>query len=247
MRSRVAIIGSGVSGLTAAWVIHAAADVTVFEADARLGGHADTHDVTLGGVQTPVDTGFIVHNPRTYPVLLRLFHEWGVETRDSEMSMSIRDDGSGIQWAGALGLRGVFPSTRMLARPGHLRMLREIPRFHRMAKQLLRADSDEAADQPLADFLAAGGFSDHFRRHFMEPLVAAVWSCDPDLALEYPARYLFQFLDHHGMLRVFGSPRWRTVVGGSRTYVEGVAERLHEVRRGTKVTQIVPEANGVLL
>lgn len=245
MRSRVAVVGAGVSGLTAAWVMHPTADVTLFEADARLGGHADTHDVIVDGQPTPVDTGFIVHNQRTYPVLLRLFRELGVQTRDSEMSLSIRDDGSGIQWAGALGLRGVFPSRRMLARPGHLRMLREIPRFHRMAKQLLRAAPEEFADQTLADFLAAGGFSDHFRRHFMEPLVAAVWSCDPDLALDYPAKYLFTFLQHHGMLKVFGSPQWKTVVGGSRSYVERIGAVVADVRLGTKIIAVFETADGV--
>lgn len=220
-----------------------AADVTLFEADTRLGGHADTHHVTLHGTGTPVDTGFIVHNDRTYPVLLRLFRELGVQTRDSEMSMSIRDDRTAIQWAGALGLRGVFPSGRMLTRPGHLWMLREIPRFHRMAKELL--NSQNSSEQTLGDFLTAGRFSTHFRRHFAEPLVAAVWSCDPELALDYPARYLFTFLHHHGMLRVFGSPQWKTVVGGSRAYVERVGVAIADVRLGTKVIGVVETDDGV--
>ncbi|MFL6088723.1 MAG: FAD-dependent oxidoreductase [Aeromicrobium sp.] len=244
-RPRVAVIGSGVAGLTAAWVMRASAEVTVFEASARLGGHADTHDVTLGGRPTPVDTGFIVHNKDTYPVVLRLFDELGVETRGSEMSLSIRDDASRIQWAGALGLRGVFPSARLLIHPGHLRMLREIPQFHRMAKRLLNSSPDIASDQTLAEFLAIGGFSAHFRRHFMEPVVAAVWSCDPERALEYPAVYLFTFLRHHGMLRVFGSPQWRTVVGGSRTYVERVGAAVADVRLGTKVTTVFETEDGV--
>jgi len=248
-RARVAVVGSGVAGLTAAWVISKSADVTLYEANDRLGGHADTHDVVVDGRTHPVDTGFIVHNERTYPVLLRLFDELGVATRPSEMSMSIRDDVTGIEWAGALGIRGAIPTLRLLARMSHLRMLLEIPRFHRRARRLVRAGAQGSGAESLTtdEFLRSGHFSQHFRRHFMEPLIAAVWSCDPDLALDYPARYLFQFLDHHGMLRVFGSPRWRTVVGGSRTYVECVAERLHEVRLGTKVTQIVPEANGVLI
>ena len=235
-RPRVAVVGSGVAGLTAAWIISKSAQVTLFEADTRLGGHADTHDVRVGQREIAVDTGFIVHNEQTYPVLLRLFDELSVTTRPSEMSLSIRDDATGIQWAGALGVRGLFPSPRMLGRAEHLQMLREIPRFHRRAKRLIRS-SDGA--QTLDEFLAAGGFSDHFRRHFMEPMVAAVWSCDPAIALEYPASYLFRFLDHHGMLRVFGSPQWRTIVGGSRTYVERVAAAVHDVRRGTKVTTVV--------
>ena len=248
-RAKVAVVGSGVAGLTAAWIIAKSADVTLYEASERLGGHADTHDVELGGQSFPVDTGFIVHNRRTYPVLLRLFDELGVQTRPSEMSMSVRDDVTGIQWAGALGLRGVIPTPRLLLNPRHVWMLAEIPRFHRRARRLVRSSGRRRGDgeQTTAEFLRDGRFSAHFRRHFMEPVIAAVWSCDPDVALDYPAAYLFQFLDHHGMLRVFGSPRWRTVEGGSRTYVERVAGQLHQVRRGTKVTQVVPAEDGVLL
>lgn len=246
---RIAVVGSGVAGLTAAWIASKSADVTLFEADDRLGGHADTHDVTLDGRSFPVDTGFIVHNRRTYPVLLRLFDELAVTTRASEMSMSVRDDASGIQWAGALGLRGVFPAARMMVHPRHLRMLWEIPRFHRRAKRLLRTRSKdvEYSGQTMDEFLREGRFTEHFRRHFMEPLIAAVWSCDPNVALRYPAEYLFAFLDNHGMLRVFGSPRWRTIVGGSRTYVERVAEALGDVRLGTKVTTVVEDESGVTI
>ena len=207
---RVAVIGSGVAGLTAAYVASRSAHVTLFEADDRLGGHADTHQVD--GLS--IDTGFIVHNERTYPTLLRLFRELGVATQESEMSMSVRDDATGLEWAGALGLRGIFPGGRNLTRPSYLRMLVEIPRFHRAARRL---DDDELT---LRDFLDQHGFSAYFRRNFMEALVAAVWSCDPDVALDYPARYLFTFLDHHGMLGVKGSPTWRTVTGGSQEYVD---------------------------
>jgi predicted NAD/FAD-binding protein/DUF1365 family protein len=231
-----------VAGLTAAWIIAKSADVTLFEADERLGGHADTHDVDMGGQSIAVDTGFIVHNERTYPVLLRLFDELAVTTRPSEMSLSTRDDAAGIEWAGALGVRGLFPRPRLLAHLGHLRMLLEIPRFHRRAKRLLTS-ADNA--QTLDEFLAAGGFSPHFRRHFMEPLVAAVWSCDPAIAGEYPAAYLFSFLDHHGMLRVFGSPEWRTIVGGSRTYVDQIAAGIQDVRAGTKVTTVTEDPWGI--
>ena len=121
-------------------------------------------------------------------------------------------------------------------------MLTEVPRFHRRARALLAGPDDE---RTLRRFLADGGFSAYFERHFMEPLVAAVWSCDPEVALEYPARYLFTFLDHHGMLGVFGSPEWRTVTGGSREYVDRLAAALPDVRTGTKVTSISETADGV--
>ncbi|MET1060790.1 MAG: FAD-dependent oxidoreductase, partial [Nocardioides sp.] len=185
--------------------------MTLFEADTRLGGHADTHALpaaegVAGDEGLAIDTGFIVHNERTYPVLLRLFAELGVETQESEMSMSVWDIGSGLEYAGALGPRGLFPSRRNLARPAYLRMLVEIPRFHRRARALLATPDDGNPDETLRDFLARGRFTAYFQRHFMEHLVAAVWSTDPDLALDYPARYLFSFLQHHGMLGVYGSP-----------------------------------------
>jgi predicted NAD/FAD-binding protein len=194
--TRVAVVGSGVAGLTAAYVASRTAHVTLFEADDRLGGHADTHVVDDGADGLAIDTGFIVHNPRTYPVLLRMFAELDVATQPSEMSMSIRDDASGLEWAGALGRQGLFPTSANLRNPRYLAMLTEIPRFHRRARATL---ADTGPDQTLREFLD-GRFSAYFVRHFMEPLVAAVWSCDPEVALDYPARYLFTFLVHHGML-----------------------------------------------
>jgi len=246
-RRHVAVVGSGVAGLTAAYVASRSAHVTLFEADDRLGGHADTHLVD-GSVADPaagplaIDTGFIVHNERTYPTLLRLFGELGVATQDSEMSMSVRDDATGLEYAGALGPRGLFPGGRNVASPAYLRMLTEVPRFHRRARALLAADGD---DLTLGEFLDRHGFTAYFGRHFMEPLVAAVWSCDPAVALEYPARYLFAFLSHHGMLSISGSPRWRTVSGGSREYVRRVAAVVGEVRAGTKVTSVLETPDGV--
>jgi uncharacterized protein len=237
---RIAVIGSGVAGLTAAHVAARTAHVTLYEADTRLGGHADTHRVG----DLAIDTGFIVHNHRTYPTLLRLFAELGVATQPSEMSMSVRDEETGLEYAGALGARGLFPTLRSLGRPAYLRMLREVPRFHRRARTLL-AEPSPSADATLRDFLAEGGFSAYFCRQFMEPLVAAVWSCDPAVALDYPARYLFEFLAHHGMLSVTGSPQWRTVVGGSGEYVARVADGLDDVRAGTKVTSVLETADGV--
>jgi predicted NAD/FAD-binding protein/DUF1365 family protein len=239
---RVAVIGSGVAGLTAAHVLARQTQVTLYEADSRLGGHADTH--VVDGIA--IDTGFIVHNERTYPNLMRLFDELGVQTQESDMSMSVRSDAYGLEWAGALGFAGLFPTWRNAVRPAYLRMLTEIPRFHRMARRLLATDEVEGdADETLASFLERGRFSPLFRTHFMESLVACVWSCDPTVALEYPARYLFSFLQHHGMLQIFGSPQWRTVTGGSREYVAKVAARLPDVRTGTKVTSVLETPSGV--
>jgi len=244
-RRRLAVIGGGVSGLTAAWVLQRSADVYLYEADARLGGHADTHDVpTAAGSTVAVDTGFIVHNERTYPTLLRLFAELGVATQESDMSMSVRCDGCGLEYAGARGVRGLFAQPRSLGRPPYLRMLGEVLRFHRAARALLAAEGT-GGDQPLGEFVAAGRFSPYFVNHFLTPLVSAVWSCAPQMAMRYPARYLFAFLDHHGMLGVTGSPPWRTVTGGSRGYVERAAKQLTAVHTATPVRTVERFAGGV--
>jgi uncharacterized protein len=247
---RVGVIGSGIAGLSAAHAcVRAGARVTLYEADDRLGGHADTHEVLDESAgMLAIDTGFIVHNERTYPVLLRMFRELGVGTQASEMSMSMADDVTGVEWAGARGLRGLFPSWRRLADRDHWRMLAAVPRFHRAARRLLAADEGaEEADLTLGDFLRREGFDRYFVRHFMEPLVAAVWSCDPVLATQYPARYLFRFLDHHGMLSVTGSPSWRTVTGGSREYVRRVAAEVGDVRTGTPVLAVREAGDGVVV
>jgi predicted NAD/FAD-binding protein len=241
----VAVIGSGVAGLTAAYLLSARDQVTLYEADIRLGGHAHTHYVDDGaGSIVGVDSAFLVHNDRTYPTLCRLFDELDIATRDTDMSMSVRSDTSGLEYAGARGVGGLFPAWSNLARPRYLAMLGEITRFHRAAARLLSTEADGTGDdETVGAFLGRHGFSRYFTENFMTPLVAAVWSCAPGTALDYPARYLFVFLEHHGMLTVFGSPTWRTVVGGSANYVNAIAARLHEVRAGRQVQALrrVPE------
>ena len=242
----IAVIGSGVAGLTASYVLSARNRVTLFEADGRLGGHAHTHHLDRGdGNVVAVDSAFLVHNDRTYPTLCRLFAELGIATHDTDMSMSVRDDASGLEFAGARGLGGLFPSWSN-ARPRYLLMLAEVKRFHREATRLLTTDeSTDAPGETLGAFVERHDFSPYFVEHFMTPLVAAVWSCAPGDAMRYPARYLFVFLQHHGMLTVFGSPTWRTVVGGSATYVAAIAERLHEVRTGVPVRSVKRVSDGV--
>ncbi|MFD9002574.1 NAD(P)/FAD-dependent oxidoreductase [Streptomyces sp. NPDC059582] len=242
-RRRTAVVGSGVAGLTAAHVLARTDHVTLYEADDRLGGHAHTHRLTSpDGRVHHVDSGFIVHNRRTYPNLLRLFAELGVATQESEMSLSVRCEGCGLEYAGARGPAGLLARPRNAVRGAYLRMLTEIPAFHRAARGQLRRDADDALT--LGGFLDREGFSPYFRAHFMAPLVSAVWSCDSATAQRYPAAYLFRFLAHHGMLSVGGSPVWRTVTGGSRTYVDRVAERLDEVRTATPVRSLRRHADG---
>lgn len=243
-RRRTAVVGGGVAGLTAAYVLRRTHEVTLYEADERLGGHAHTHDLASSdGRVHRVDSGFIVHNERTYPLLLRLLRELGVTTQESEMSMSVRCDGCGLEYAGARGLPGLFPRPGQVLRGRYLRLLTEVPAFHRRARRLLAGEADEATT--LGRFVADGGFSPYFVSHFLTPLVSAVWSCDAGTALRYPAPYLFRFLDHHGLLSVTGSPVWRTVSGGSRAYVERVAKELDAVHTAAPVRSVRRDARGV--
>ncbi|MEV8342729.1 NAD(P)/FAD-dependent oxidoreductase [Streptomyces niveus] len=249
-RRRTAVVGGGVAGLTAAYVLRRTHEVTLYEAEPRLGGHAHTHDLASSdGRVHHVDSGFIVHNERTYPLLLRLFGELGVATQESEMSMSVRCDGCGLEYAGARGLPGLFPRPGQVLRGRYLRLLTEVPAFHRRARRLLADEGGEAgeADETttLGRFVADGGFSPYFVSHFLTPLVSAVWSCDAGTALRYPARYLFRFLDHHGLLSVTGSPVWRTVSGGSRAYVERVAKELETVHTAAPVRSLRRGPRGV--
>jgi predicted NAD/FAD-binding protein len=258
---KIAVIGGGIGGLTAGYILSRTDEVTLFEAADRLGGHADTHLVDEpGGRQVAVDTGFIVYNEPTYPLLTRLFGELGVETRASEMSMSVSCSGCGVHYAGKRGPAGLSAGVAAGGRP-YLQMLAEVPRFHRAARRLLASTRagrmgllEEAANEDggdgaggisLGDFLREGGFSWSFTAHFAVPVVAAVWSCPRGTALRYPAAYLFAFLANHGMLSVTGSPQWRTVAGGSRRYVEAIAAGLAQVRLSSPVRSVRRHPDGV--
>ena len=273
-RRRIAVIGGGISGLTAGYILSRTDEVTVFEAAGRLGGHADTHLVDEpGGGRVAVDTGFIVYNERTYPLLTRLFGELGVETQASEMSMSVSCSGCGVNYAGKRGPAGLGAGMAVGGR-AYLQMLAEVPRFHRAARRLLASTpagpgagpggeagggvageagfaggpgllEEAAGGISLGDFLREGGFSDYFTEHFAVPVVASVWSCPQGTALQYPAAYLFAFLANHGMLSVSGSPQWRTVAGGSRRYVERIAARLAQVRLSSPVRSVRRRPDGV--
>jgi predicted NAD/FAD-binding protein len=242
-RPQVAVIGAGVAGLTAAYLLQRAYDVTLYEAQDRLGGHAHTHDIaTTDGRLLALDSGFLVHNTRTYPNLIRLFGELGVATQSTEMSMSVRCEGCGLEYAGSRGPLGLFPAVGSVTRPEYLAALAAVPGFYREARGLLQSPGLQPVS--LGEFLRQGGYRLYFVTHFVIPLVAAVWSCPPAEALAYPARYLFEFLDHHGMLPVGRAPGWRTVTGGSRSYVERIAKQLTTVAAGVPVRAVRRVARG---
>ena len=207
---RIAVVGSGVSGLGASYLLARAHEVHVFERDGRPGGHANT--VVHDGLA--LDTGFLVHNTRNYPRLCRLFDELGVGTHESEMSFSVSCSGCGLEYSG----RRPFAQPANAARPGFLALVWEIGRWLRTARP-------EDESQSLAEYLDAHGYTQRFRRHFLVPLTSALWSTAPGRALEFPAAYAIRFFDNHGMLGL-GRFRWRTVTGGSRRYVDAIAERL---------------------
>ncbi len=243
-REQVAVVGGGVAGLTAAYVLSRDHDVTLIEAEPRLGGHAHTHTVDTASGPLRVDSGFIVHNDRTYPLLRRLFAELGVQARDTEMSMSIRDEATGTEYAGGRGVKGFLARPSQLLDREFVAMLRSVKRFHALAHTFLQETTDED-ETTYGEFIRDGGFPESFRRLYAVPLVACVWSSGGEDAMDYPARYLFRFLEHHGMLSIGDSPQWMTVVGGSGTYVDLLAEKLHAVRSGDAVSSVLRTLDGV--
>ncbi len=242
----VAVVGSGVSGLTAAYLLSRTHAVTLFEADHRLGGHAHTHQVVDGDRELAIDSGFIVHNDETYPMLRRLFSELGVATQPTEMSMSIVDRDGRFQYAGGRGAGGVLAQPWRLADPRFLGMLLQIKQFHRAAGAFLESATDDDLTT-YGQFLDGHDFGAFFRRHYAIPLVSCVWSSGTQTSLNYPARYLFAFLRNHGMLTVTGSPQWYTVTGGSAEYVRRIAGAIDDVRTATAVTAIDRSGDGVVI
>ncbi|MEJ7630354.1 MAG: FAD-dependent oxidoreductase [Nocardioidaceae bacterium] len=242
----MAVVGSGVSGLTAAYLLRRTAHVTLFEASARTGGHVHTHHTALpDGSTAVVDSGFIVCNDQTYPTLLRLFAELGVSVRPTEMSMGIGCDGCGLQFVGGRGIRGIFAQRRRVADPRFWRFLLAVRRFQRLALLHLADDVDSA--ESYGDFLARHEFDDFFVNHYAVPVVSCVWSSGHDDALSYPAAYLFAFLDNHGFLRPREAPQWQVVAGGSSSYVDRILETLDRVETATQVTQLTRHESGVTL
>lgn len=246
-RQRIAVVGSGIAGLTCAHRLGPDHDVTLFEASPRLGGHSNTVDVvdpTAGAIG--VDTGFIVHNDRNYPNLVALFDELDVPTIDTEMSFGVTDRDPSSPTNGftyrATSPNTLFADRRNLVRPAMWRMLVDIVRFYRSAKRFLDTGDDTTT---LDEFLAGGGYGRDFVDLHLIPMGASVWSSDPARFGEFPARSLFGFLDHHGLLGVGDRPQWRSIRGGSRVYVNAIADRFDGViRLATPVIAVERSGDG---
>jgi predicted NAD/FAD-binding protein len=248
-RQRIAIVGSGVSGLVCAHLLHADHDITVFEANSYVGGHTNTVRVDLDGETHSVDTGFIVHNHRNYPNFVKLLDELGVATQPSEMSFSVSDARDGLEYRGT-NLNTIFAQRRNVIRPTFLRMLADIIRFNRAAKRLLAADADPAragdTEESLASFLERGRYSPAFIDRFVVPLGASIWSADPETFTAFPALAYARFMDNHGLLDLRGMPEWRTVTGGSRRYVDALtAPFADRIRLDAPIDKVVRRGDAI--
>lgn len=239
---RIAVIGSGIAGLASAWLLSQAHEVVLFEANDYLGGHTHTHDITLGGRAYAVDTGFIVHNPDHYPLLTRLFQALDVATQPTTMSFSVHNGRSGLEY-NATSLDALFCQRRNLVSPRFLGMVRDLFRFYRQAPELLQG---EGPGPGLGEWLQANGYGEAFRDDHLVPMASALWSSPPEQILQFPARYLVQFMANHQMLQVSGRPQWRVVRGGSARYVDALRARWQvEERLACPVQAVHRDADGV--
>jgi predicted NAD/FAD-binding protein len=242
---RIAVIGTGISGMVSGWLLtRGGHEVTAFEAGSHIGGHTNTVPIEVDGEAYPVDTGFIVYNDRTYPNFIRLLAHLGVAARPTTMSFSVRDDATGLEWNGT-NLDTLFAQRRNLLRPAFWRMVRDVLRFGREAPKLLERDDDGAT---LGEYLDANGYSREFAEWYLLPMGGAIWSAPVGAMRAFPARFFVRFFHHHGMLTVNDRPQWRTVVGGSWSYVAPlVASFRQRIRLDSPVERIARDPAGVTI
>ncbi|MFZ2290757.1 MAG: FAD-dependent oxidoreductase [Halopseudomonas yangmingensis] len=243
---RIAIVGSGISGLVCAWLLNRQHEITVFEASDWIGGHTHTVDIELQGRQYAVDTGFIVFNDWTYPNFIRLLDQLGVDSQPTEMSFSVHDPKSGLEYNGN-NLNSLFAQRSNLLSPGFLGMLRDILRFNREATNELQ-QGQIAADITLGEYLVRGGYGQRFIDHYIIPMGSAIWSMSLTQMLSFPLEFFVRFFRNHGLLSVNDRPQWRVVRGGSRSYVKPLtASFAKRIRLQCPVTSIRRDAEGVTL
>ncbi|MFU8770223.1 MAG: NAD(P)/FAD-dependent oxidoreductase, partial [Desulfotignum sp.] len=238
---KIAVIGSGIAGMTAAHYLSSRYPVHLFEAEDYIGGHTHTVDVTVGGVPCAVDTGFIVFNDRTYPNFMRLLDQLGVAFQKTEMSFSVRNDAIGLEYNGHT-LDTLFAQRRNLVSPGFLRMLTDIVRFNRQVKKAAAGK----AWQTLGAYLDASRFGYLFRDNYLFPMVAAIWSMGTDEIRQFPLAFFVRFFDNHGLLNLVDRPQWYTVTGGSRSYVPKLTARYaRQLHLSAPVKKLIRTPDGI--
>ena len=241
---KIAVIGSGISGLSAAWLLKSCADVTLYESDSRFGGHTHTYEIHDSGRIIPVDTGFMVYNQRNYPNLVQLFKHLGIRSYPTTMSFSVSLDQGALEYAGT-NLNTVFGQRSNLLRPGHWKMLRDIVRFNEMAQSALpRLDETTS----LGNFLDEIGVGTIFRNHYLYPMAAAIWSCPREQMKEFPASRFIRFFANHGLLSISDQPQWYTVQDGSWSYLYLMLEDIGKSAvSSNKVLSVDRDQDGVIV
>jgi uncharacterized protein len=251
-KKKIAIVGAGISGLAVAHSLKKHADITIYEAGAYFGGHANTVDICLptpdGMVTHGVDTGFLVFNERTYPNLIRLFAELGVETSLSDMSFSVKVPKAWgdetLEWSGS-NLDTVFAQRKNMIRPKFLKMLAEVLRFNTLCRQIAEQNQEAEMRQSLSVFLTQHRFTEVFKNWYFLPMMGCIWSCPTDQMLAFPVATMIRFCHNHGLIQVNNRPRWFTVTGGSRNYVQKIVAELPDKRLNTPVELIERDLDGV--
>jgi predicted NAD/FAD-binding protein len=241
---RIAVVGSGIAGLSCAWALARSHEVTLYEAGDYLGGHTHTVEVTLEGTRHPVDTGFLVFNRRTYPHLTRLFEHLDVPIAASDMSLAVSVESPDVEWSGS-NLNTLFAQRGNLLRPAFWGMLRDILRFNRQTTALAKSGADLAL--PLGAWLDAQGYGAAFRNWYLLPMAAAIWSCPAAEMLAYPVATFVRFCHNHGLLQITDRPQWLTVAGGARQYVARMAAGLNDIRMSCPVHGLERGNEGVKL
>jgi uncharacterized protein len=241
---KIAIIGAGVSGNTLAWHLNKQHDVTLFEANAHIGGHTHTHHVEAFGRQYQIDTGFIVYNNWTYPNFIHLLNELGVETQSSSMSFSVKDESSGLEYNGT-SLNSLFAQRLNLLRPSFIGMIKDILRFNKEAPALL---DDDQADMPFGEYLKGNRYGQHFIKHYVIPMGSAIWSASPEQMFAFPAKFFIRFFHNHGMLSVSDRPEWRVIKGGSHGYVQKLTQPFKDrIKLNTPIESVYRTQDGVIV